>query len=472
MLTLLVLSLLLGIVTVARAQSQSDAEYARRDLEANYPNVDDRQYVFYVTTAPWTGYDAKQLKRAIKLAIASDSIQPVIELCAGVDIGRGLLRYDLRNLKWRLKDWNIVAGERNPYSPSKYAPLVVRADWLLVELSDLVESDSYNRLIFGGDNLPKTRDDIFKFFHVGNDPQYNYGLIEGKSGVSLQGTRRIEFRPSFNPFAVRTEDVLKLTNEKDALEHPGGGSPFDAEEGIIGLEKHSSTSGQRGLLHWYYLCDGKGNVISSADPRIVADATNFRNIHAITNPGSCIQCHAEGLKNTNDNVFAGLIKGGVNVFANEHNRNELLAALTSDVKKPIGRAQDDFQTIVQLVCSTPTDTVYDPTTVGAVAFKDSVNRYDAPLSLQRQAAELDATVVEWTRVLARNGTLPARLAASVATIPLPNGKTEFGTVPRAAWEQDFNQAYEAVHGGGLIKQAKPPEKPKAKPQQTYRRKAA
>lgn len=466
--TALAILTLLVIAAAARAQSQSDVQAAKRDREAHYPNHDDWPYIAYITPNPSVGKDAEQLRQAIKLVIASDSVQPIIERCAPTEIGNGLLRIDLRDLHWRYEDWGTVAYHRNPYAD--HFPLVVRADWLLVELSDLTDSDSYTRLIFGGNNLPKTRDDILKFFHVGDDAVLNFGLTEGKSGVSKQGTRRIEFRPVLGTgFATRTEDVRELTNERDSIEHPAGGGKFDAEEGIIGIVKISATSGQRGVLQWYYLADGNGKIIDRADPDIVADSTHFRNRDDIHNPGSCIQCHAEGLKKPTLNLFRALLDAKVNVYADRSNVEQLQIFNLSDVGKAIGRYQDDFQTVVQLVCGVKSR---DAIAVGGQSFKEAINRYDAPLTLEQTAAELGVTVDEWTKALAINGTITARLSSLTVKIPTGGGQDEVGTIPRAAWEQDYLKAYDATHGGPPIKQepAKAPEKPKAKPQQ--RRRAA
>lgn len=469
MLTALAILALVFAAAAARAQSQSDNDNAWRDLEANYPNIDDRQYIFYVTMFPWVGEDATQLKQAIKLMIASDSVQPVIERCAGVDVGNGLLRYDTRDLRWRLKDWITVSYKRNPYVSE--VPLVVRGDWLLVELSDQVESNSYVLLPFHGDNLPKNRDDILKFFRIGNEP--DYAVVEGKSGVSVQGTRRIESRPKLGEgFLFRTEDVRELTNERDAAEHPGGGAPFDAEEGIPSLFKQSNTTGQRCLLQFYYLADGRGILLDRADPDIVKDHTHFRNNDDIHNPGSCIQCHAEGLKQPTQNLIRAFQKGKILIYPKGVSTDLFESLLLADVTKPIGRFQDDFQTAVELTTGAKSN-------VAAESFKQAVLRYDAPLPLGQVARELDITVDELVHALAVNGTISARLSAIAADLPGAEGGIEHGTLPRRAMEQDVIKLYDATHGGPPIKveQAKPVVKPKSAPsapkqQQNNRRKAA
>lgn len=473
------LLILLSIVSMLRAQSQLEIQHALADRAKNFPNEDDWDYIFYVSMFPSVGEDAKQLRRAIKLVIASDSVQPVIERCAGVDVGEGLLRFDLRDLDWRVEDWYTVAYRRNPYANEM--PLVVRADWLLLEMSDLSESDTYNLLISKGKGF-KTRDDVFKFFRVGNDAKLNYGIIEGKSGVSVTGRRRIESRPVLGTgdlFVFRTEDVEKLTNERDAIENPTGNSPFDAEEGIIAIFKMSAVTGDRGLLQWYYLANGLQKIIDRADPRIVTDTNRCRGFVDIHNPCACILCHAEGLKDTTRNQLRYLKDGKVPLFLKEKNIDIVEAALLSNINKPIRRYQDSFQTMVELACNADSKTV-------ATNFNQCLKRYDADLNLEQTASELDVIIEEWGHTIGVNGTLPANLSALVADIPVAGGKIEHGTVPRAAWEQDFIKAYSAVHGGPPIKEVvkklpvPPPKKPtttptpkkQPQPQQSFQRRAA
>lgn len=482
MLTLLLTLTVLGIVaSAARAEyahaQQADYEAALKDRATHYDEA-EWPYIYYLTLRPHVEGNAEQLRQAIKLVIASDSIQPILERCAPTEIiGTGLLRIDLRDLKWRLEDWQTVAGKRNPYSLDGYAPLVVRADWLLVEMSDLDESDSYYRLIFGGNNIPKTRDDILKFFHAVNDDVLKFGLIEGKSGVSKQGTRRIEFLPILTGFFTRTEDVRELSNERDPLEHPGEHSPFDAEEGIVGLVKISLSTGARVLLEWYYLADGNGKLINKADPEIVDDATHFRGHCDIHNPGSCIQCHAEGLKDPTLNQVRAVISGsknfndGLKIFAHAGQQDQLEANLLSDVTTPLKRYQHDFQQGVILTTGKDSGTVAD-------SFRAAVNRYDHALTLGNVTTELETSTDGVAGKIVSSGIVPTRIASLTEMIELPSGKQEPGTVPRRAFEQDFPQSYIAIHYDGHIaarpeKAAEKP-KPKAKPpqqNQQYRRKA-
>jgi hypothetical protein len=121
-----------------------------------------------------------------------------------------LYRFDLRQLEWDWRDWHVVLS-RYPYSPDRKLPLVVRADWLTVELTDAFASDSYYRLLYGGRNIPAARDDFLRFWRVEADPAFRFGLIEGRSGVALAGIRWIENRPTANRgYAWGTRDSARI----------------------------------------------------------------------------------------------------------------------------------------------------------------------------------------------------------------------------------------------------------------------
>ncbi len=212
------------VASVAFAESP-DVEAALRDRTAHFAPA-DWPSIYYLTTAPHVGQAAKQLEQALQLTLASASTQQVLQRCQPVAIGGGLFRIDLRDQHWRYEDWVTVASKRNPYSLGTL-PLVVRADWFVEEISDLQESDSYFRLLFGGDKIPKTIDDVRKFFGVDNDPTKRFGMIVGESGVNKQGTRWMESRPISRGYYWQTFDALKLDGNRDPIEHADGTFAFD-----------------------------------------------------------------------------------------------------------------------------------------------------------------------------------------------------------------------------------------------------
>lgn len=428
-LTLRTFALVLIIARLAFAQTP-DVEAALAD-RAKLP-AELWPSTFYLTLRPQVGQNRTDLERAIKLLVASDSTQPVLERCVPVHVSENLLRINIDDLRWRHEDWKTVAYTRNPYCPIGELPLVVRADWLMAQLSDARESDAYTRLIFGGDNLPKTKDDVFKFFGIGTDPALTFGHIEGKSGVSVQGTRLIESLPIARTRAQITSDVLKLDKARDPLQNLFG-FKADGQEGIVAIFKQSITTGDLCALNWYWLNNGKGEVVPEAPGNLVRANPPFRHSEIITPPGACIQCHNQGWIDYTENELRAFINSGANTYASEADKRRIEGKLLSNLKSELERGSNDYTLAVSLACGCAA-------TDASKSFTAALAQYDAPLNLEQTAAELYTSPEEWTRTLALNGTLPARLAA------LPHG----GSIPRATWEEYYNQAYNAAHNGGRI----------------------
>jgi hypothetical protein len=404
------------------------AEAALAD-RASLPLV-DRPYMLYFTTFPAVGKDRLNLERALKLVIFQTSRQPIIEKCVPVKVQTDLFRIDLRGMYWRGDDIKEVFGNRYPYRTyNGLLPLVVRADWTIAELTDMQERDSYFRLLFGGNNIPKTRDDFLKLLQVANDQLLTYGMIEGQSGVSVQGTRVLEQRPKLGGYAWGTRDVLKLDAKRDPLEHPDLSGEHDGEEWIIGSPVVSITTGMRGVRQIYALSNGKGILVNRAPVDLVKDHTRFRNLDEIRNPGSCIQCHKEGLNDPTQNLFAETIKSGVDLFADYKEREKLELFHLSKLSRDINRANDDFATPIELACNCSS-------IEAARSFKAAIDAYDAPLNMEQTSEELYIGARDWARSLATEGILPARLAS------LPHG----GKVSRDAWEDYFTEAWQKSRG--------------------------
>lgn len=452
--TLIRLSAIITFVFTHVALADSpDVEAAFKDRAAHFAEK-DWDCIYYLTTKPSVGEAAKNLERAIKLVVAQTSTQRVLNRCVPVSIGGGLFRIDLRDLNWRQEDWQEVAYKRNPYAIDKL-PLVVRADWLLEELSDLVDSDSYFRLLFGGNKIPKTIDDVRKFFHIDDDQNLRVGMIAGESTVNTQGTRWLESRPAARGYYWQTFDSKKLDKDHDPIEHVDGNFKFDGSEIIVGMvklwigdEKHAGTWG---TLQAYFLTNDKGELVQRAPVDLVSDATRFRGYDEIRNPGSCIQCHKTGLNLPTSNEFRKLVTNGVDVFAGNAKKDQLEAFHLSDLAGDFAAANNQFQTIVEYATGAKSaDT--------AKSFKAAIDAYDAPLNLELTATELEVPVDAWVKAIATTGTLPARLASLTGGQKTDKGDTR-GTIPRVAWEQVFRDAYYATHGGRPI--TKPaPEKPK------------
>lgn len=388
--------------------------------------------LYYLDTDPWVGAEEKELKAAIKLMVCSTSIEPVIERTIPTELpGTTLMRIDIRELGWAFADWKQVLSTYPYFGAAKFGglPAIVRADWLLVELADMQESNAYHLLLFGGKNPVKRRDDILNRLGVVNQRRHVFGLIEGQSGVAKQGTRWIENRPILRGYAWGTRDSLKLIEDKDPLEHPDGTQVHDGEEWIIGVPKVSiANDGARGTLQIYFLANGQGQLVNRAPVDLVEDGTKFRNYAEIRNPGSCIQCHGpSGLNLPTVNEFRELIKGGVYPFADDpKTAGDLQAFHLSDISKELERGNDDYQTMVEIVTGMTSGDA-------SAAFKRSINRYDAELDLLAAAEELASfgydvnqvtAALEWA---ANDGTVGARLSSL----------TRDKKIPRAAWEEQY-----------------------------------
>lgn len=442
-----VLTLILASVCLAESP---DVAAALADRSAHYQPA-DYPYIAYLSLRPQTGEHRTDLERAIKLAVASDSTQPVLERCVPTHVNESLLRIDLRDLRWTTDDWRKVAYLRNPYSPKGDVPLVIPAAWLLVEMSDARESDTYNRLIFGGDNLPKTKEDVFKFFGVVGNEAQTFGFVEGQSGVSVQGTRLIESLPIPRTWAWITSDVLKLDGRRHPLENLDGFTP-DGQEGIIGLFKQSITTGQMCGLQWYWLNNSQGNLVNEAPGNLVLANPHFRKSPIIVPPGACVQCHQQGSIATTNDVVREFIKSGAKIYAHELNTDKIETSRLTSLTGELQRAGDQFTLGVALTCGCAA-------VDASKSYKAAIDRYDEPLDLEQTAAELDISVDEWTQKLALNGTLTAQLAS------LAHG----GKIARASWEESFIDAYYAVNGGSRLpdvakEESKPePVKPVVKP---------
>jgi len=376
------------VLFLASSASASDlVSLARVDRE-QFPEG-EWPYLFYLSTAHLEGEEKQDLVTAIKFMVCSSSLQPVIEhsIPIAIDENSSLLRIDLRGLQWKHSVWKSVI-ESNPYGPP-YS-IIIRADWLLLELADSHKSPAYNKLLYGG---VKTRDELLSKLSVGSDPKFRFGIIEGNSGVSKSKARWIENRPVPRGYAWGTKDVLELTFDKDPLEHPLGDFKHDGEEWIIGVPKLSSTTGQRGTLQVYALANSAGKIVGRAPVDLVEDSTAFRGFREIRYPGSCVQCHASGLNDFTKNALKDLLESGVELYAEYEKQQRIDAFHLSDLTKEVERNKEDFAAIVSLVTGlTPIES--------AACFRRAVNQYVAPVDLETAAFELGANPEELKKALA------------------------------------------------------------------------
>ena len=371
---------MMSVLAIAAALVVTAGDEAAASLDRQQFSPEHWPYLYYVSTAAADSHEARESQNtALRLVLPSLSRQPVLERCLPTKVSDTLSRIDLRHMQWNVYDWQKIIGHgRYPYSTSAI-PLVLRADWLLVELTDEQEADAYYTLVFGVRS--KTRDEALKILGVDGNAGLRFGLIEGASGVAKQGTRWIENRPVSRGYAWGTFDVLNLASDRDPLERPDAVLKHDGEEWIIGLPKIHLASGTRGALQVYFLANGQGNVVDRAPVDLVEDSTEFRGYREIRAAGSCINCHQRGLNWPTRNEVRETIAAGVDLKAVYPNNEAIEAFHLSDVEKEIRRNNEDFAAIVQLACGcTPA--------AASAAYQSAVTRYDEPVTLERAAAEL------------------------------------------------------------------------------------
>lgn len=418
------------LISTAVLTGHPELQAAIEDRE-QYP-VTDHAYIYYISTANSPETERSKVAAALRLIVPSTSSQPIIEKCTPVNVeGTNLYRIDLRQLKWRWQDWHALLAEY-PYSPPGiHLPLIIRADWLCMALTDSHEHpEGYLPLLYGA-NVPKTRDEFLRFWKVDNDPGLRFGLIEGESGVSVQRTRWIENRPISRGYAWGTRDVLEVNGKSDPLQFPDGTFKHDGEEWIVGIPKQSLATGARGTLQVYLLANGQGTRVDRAPVDLVEDSSRFRGLAEIRNAGSCIQCHAAGINPPTTNEFKQLIVDGVDIYAKKDLQEALETFHMSDTGKEIERNNEDFAAIVQIATGCkPSEAV--------AAFKGTVEGYDKDVSLDAAARELYCDTKDLSLALAYasagNYDLGARLARLAHDTALP----------RSVWEEQYQKAYEAL----------------------------
>lgn len=404
-----------------------DYALARAD-RAQFPRQ-EWGYLLYFTAGNLEGESQDDLIAAFKVMVASASTQYVVERATPIQLQDTpwIMRIDLRDVKWRYRDWRTILTNYDYWKSEIEAtgtvfPLMVRADWMLLQLADYQESDAYYQLMFGN-NAPSTRDEFLKLLGVSTEEKFRYGMIEGQSGVSKQGVRWIESYPSARGYAYGTRDILKVTAESDPLENPRGDFKHDGEEWIIGVSRISSATGVRGALQVYALADGDGKLVRRAKVDLVEDSTTFRGYREIRVPGSCMQCHQTGLNSLTENALRELIKSGVDVYAGRDDQQKLEAFHLGDLSKELKRNQEDYAVMIEAICGLkPVDF--------SISFKRAVDRYTAKLNLETAAQEVGRDPEDLRLALAYASS-HTHVGARVAG--LAHGKT----VSRETWAERY-----------------------------------
>lgn len=425
-------ALLLALAAVVSPTSESTAAVLDR---AQFP-PDRAASLYYVTTALAEPAARVELERAMRLVVPSASRQQILERCVPVKVTETLWRLDLADLQWPLAEWRRFVA-RYPYNPAGTAnPLIVRADWLVLNLSDEQAADGYYGLLFG--RRPATRDEALALVGVPKaDPLLTFGMIEGQSGVSKARRRWMENRPAARGFVWGTRDSVEINAQSDPLEHPTGDFTHDGEEWIIGLPKVHLASGTRGVLQAYFLANGQGRIVDRAPVDLVEDWTMFRGLREIRNPGSCIQCHPGGLNFPTRNELRDTLESGVELQALYPKNEQIEAFHLADVVKEIKRSNEDFEAIVRLACEcSPVE--------ASNAFQAACDRYLDPVTVEAAAREAHIEPAELRLALAWASKHGYDLGPNIAL--LAHGRS----CPREAFEdryRDFRMVVEQWRAG-------------------------
>ncbi len=419
---ILIASLLLG-------GGQSDAARAHR---AKHFAPKEYGYIYYVTIRQTSAIDGESkaaLVNQSRFTIASSSSQQIIERCTPRRVAPGLYYIDLRDLRWNYKDFHQVLA-KYPYSTARL-PLIIRSDWLVVQLGDESNSNARPLLLYGDDKF--TRDQFLKFWKVANNKEDHFGYNEGDSGVGVAKKRFIENRPTAKrSWAWGTRDSAIIDRDSDPLEHPDNNFDHDAEEWLVGMPKVSIETHARGVLMDCLLCDDKGVRQTIAPANIVNGGTNFRGVTQIQNFGACIVCHNGGLKKPTVNERRESLAAGYRLYAQDKRKAEqaelfhlgdVVAAMESDTNL--------FAAGVQLCNGLEI-------AENAKQFRQVFALYDADVTLGQAAHELGYSEADLKLAIGHATNIYDDLGARVAT--LAQGRA----MRRTSFESEYRNILKAL----------------------------
>lgn len=420
-------ALLLTAAIATTPEQAALADYAAQP-------VADQPYLRYLSAQHTPQREHEWWGQALAFAVPSASRAVVLDHQIPVEVAPALWRINLKSLDWDWRDFNTVL-ERYPYEENNpdRPLLVVRADWLVFELSDTTESQAYYLLLYGSQRIPKTRDEFFGFWSVdlANQPKFGFGMIEERSGVAHQRVRWLEAFESPAGYAWETKDVLRVEDGSDPLAAPDGKFKFDGSELIVGIPKVSLKYRTRGALQAYFLAAGNGARVEEAPVDLVEDHSRFKNQTAIRTSGSCIQCHEKGIINPTQNGLVQILSEGVTLKVYSKEKQEAIERFhLTDSAKEIARNQQDYLLAIH-ACNGLSGAQNVKT------YRWAIQRYDVDLTPQRAALELYCRPEELQNALAYASLNKVDIGVRLAG--LAHGRT----IPRFAWEQDYAEA-EAV----------------------------
>lgn len=375
----------------------------------------------------------ENLLPVLSFVLASTSVQQILDYVIPKEIiPSSLYRIDLQGLKWSQTAFQKVLSQY-PYDPQRKNPLYIRADWLLSQLTDTSQSNAYYLLLYNAPPSKLSRDAILSQWGVSNDPKLSFGLIENDSGVALSKSRILQNLPVLRGYAWGTLDSIKSDPFIDPVP-PFTQFKHDAEEWIIGAPKFVLQANPPiyGNLQYYFLATSQGQIINAADPKLVEDKSRFKNNPQIRTPGSCIQCHSQGLNYPNVNALRQLIEKGADVYADKNSQEQLELFHLLPAHEEIKYANTQFQKIQRHLTGLSSEEFLE-------AFRSIINEYEKPLSLEKAGKEVNFDPpldFKFALGAASNSsyTLDARLVGLAHDIP----------ISRQNWEKQYYNAVNAV----------------------------
>jgi hypothetical protein len=380
-------------------------------------------------------YLADQLPQPVSITRKAASGHTVIEQT-------NLLRVDLVGLGWE-HVYAKVISQHYPYRPdlkkTGAVPVVVDGLWFAANVMDPIETgDAQYQLLYQG-KPPKNRDEFLKFWGIGNDPEFSFGIIAEESGVSVEGTRQFESRPAAKRnYGWGTSDSDRIAGKFDPLEvlKPIADLPHKAEEWIAGMPK--VAAGESGCLQAYYLSTDQGVKQDKAPANIVEDNLRLRGGVEIRNTSGCITCHPKGINEPTIGAdkkyadgFRRYIESGARVgFYDKNKQRDVDRYFGSNLRKEILHHQSLYADGVKM-CNgmAPED--------NAANFFATVKLYDAPVDIEQGARELYTTPQELKFAIADYTRLYPTSTGRLADMP-------YRPMSRSQWVENFALAQYVV----------------------------
>lgn len=388
----------------------------------------ERPYVYYFDTSDLPKPYNEYAVNALKFVCPSVSRKTVLEHQIPVQVAPDLYRIDIRGLGWDYKVWWHLLSTEYPYRDKM--PLVIKASWFIQWVTDAQQSKAYYLLLYGREL--KDRDDFLQQWDVFKARQdLTFGFMERQSGVSKQKIRVLRSLAAPRASAWGTADWLRIGKGTDPLDDLSKQkfTTHDGEEWIVPIQKLSKL-GTRGVLQAYLLSDARGKIINKADGDLVEDHTKFKNFAQIRVPGSCIQCHVQGLNLPTANRVAQYIASGGEVYAYPKKiQEEIERFYLGNHGKGIKRNNEDYADIIKL-CNglTPEE--------NQKQFEQIVQFYVADVSLEQAAREVGTDKETFQKAMGLAS------AAGYKVPPVLIELTHGNAIARSSWEDSYIVAKE------------------------------